>query len=96
MTDDAMTGGSDQLDTWLDSLGFIDLELDAWVGAVDDADLDDPWANTRVDPPTLTDAQRRFLLGDVDVAPDAADLEAASAEIIDIPSDPDAVEPFDG
>ena len=61
---------------------------------MDDTDLDDPWGRVVIEVPALTDAQRRFLLGGFDVTPTADDLDRASDEIIDIPSDPDDIEPF--
>ncbi len=100
MTDDAVTAGPDQLDAWLDNSGFVDVALGAWTGAIDEADLDDPWADKIRDVPTLTDAQRSFLLGDIisaaDDIPTSDDLERASHDIIEIPSDPDDIAPFDG
>ncbi len=99
MTDDAVTAGPDRLDAWLNNSGFVDVELDTWTGAIDEADLDDPWANAVHDTPTLTDAQRSFLLGDVistsDDIPTSDDLARASDDIIDIPSDPGDITPFD-
>lgn len=96
MSDDAI-GANDaaqdvtMLDDWLGAAGFVDAELDIseWVdiGPSDD-ERDDPWADVAVDVPTLTDAQRQFLLG-------ADDIAAADAEIIAIPDDPDDIAPFD-
>ena len=98
MTDDANDADRDMtaLDDWLGAAGFVDAELDItdWNDlGPSDGDSgsagtgDDPWADVIIDMPTLTDAQRQFLLG-------ADELAAADAEIIAIPGDPDDIEPF--
>ncbi len=99
MSDDAGIPGPASIDDWLGAAGFIDAELVdvEWVDEVDDVEREDPWADVAIDLPTLTAAQRQYLLGGDGVSgPEAADdIAAADAEIIDIPTDPDDVEPFD-
>ena len=99
MSDDAGVPAPPSIDDWLGAAGFIDAELDAaeWVDQVDDAEREDPWADVVIDLPTLTVAQRQYLLGGNGVPgmATADDIRAADVEIIDIPTDPNDVEPFD-
>ncbi len=104
MTDDADNGNRarntqatepDRLDAWLDDSGFVDVELDGWAGFVDDADLDDPWADAIIAVPRLTDAQLDYLTGNADEAPTPEDVARADDVIIEIPSDPNDITPFD-
>jgi hypothetical protein len=97
---DAAAQGPMAIDEWLGAAGFADAELDpsGWV-EVDESNADkrdDPWADIIIEPPTLTAAQRRFLLGSTDFTDSGAvDLAAADAEIIEIPDDPDHIDPFE-
>lgn len=101
MTDNDAVGNAGQptsgLDDWLGAAGFVDVG-GALSDLVDDHDLDDPWADAMVVPPRLTSAQRSFLVGaavDSSGVVTSEDVDAADAEIIAIPDDPDDVEPFD-
>ena len=82
-------------DDWLDSAGFVaDPTLDdvladvtGVAGASDEDDGyvghdDDPWGAVAIELTPLSDAQRRFLLGDDELA-------AADDAIIEFPADDD-------
>ncbi len=85
--------GAHGLGDWLDAAGFVDADL-APGDHVDSDQLDDPWGDVEFDLPTLTTAQRSFLL-DGDTMTDAGSLAEADAEIIDIPGDIDDIDPFE-
>ncbi len=88
MTDDA-DDALRRLDDWLDAAGFVDAnDLDA-IDANDPlGHTDDPWGDVTIVISPLTSEQRVFLLG-------TDDLVAADELIIDIPTDPDDIDPFD-
>lgn len=77
------------IDEWLASVGFSPIDQAA--------DADDPWAGLDVAVTPLTDEQRAHLVGSptFDEGPvDPTLLADADEAVIEIPDDPDDVEPF--
>lgn len=83
----------ERLHDWLEAAG---LESADALPPLASGDLDDPWGDATIAPVRLSDEQRSYLVAGLDDDPlDADELARADAEIIDIPTDIDDIEPFD-